>query len=360
MSLIKQEKRQIVLNQLLVIGNGFDLANGVKTSYSSFFESDYFQCEKEKAFRWRKFFNEQGIMLYRNLNFIEFDDMNWWALLFCLESEGRLNSAKAIKWCDVENVIYNSLTNSKSDSFSWEFVREVLNNRASGRKHHMGDPPNYRLLELDNSNINIKIVAEYLYQLHKQEDYCFDKTAFYKQLLLELNKFEELFGLYIKQATSSRTYYDDAWNLVNRLLGTKSDVQIDSFNYSDFSTSSTYIRHVNGDYDAPIFGINLSVEEEDKYPELRQFTKTSRWIHQDIENLNKNTVWKSLLIDKAVVFGHSLNQMDYDYYYYLFTLLQFHTFDLKKWGELSFGTKIMTLNMERSSGTTMQIQYLIW
>ena len=51
-------------------------------------------------------------------------------------------------------------------------------------------------------------------------------------------------------------------------------------------------------------------------------------------------MWESMKIDRAVVFGHSLNEMDYDYFNYLFTLLKFHTLDIEKMGSIEFVNNI--------------------
>lgn len=321
-------------NQILVIGNGFDLAINAKTSYGSFFESKFFQTKRDKAFRWIDLCGPKGMS--RSCNLMDFEDVNCWELLFCLESKGCLNTEKKIKWCDVERVLYKSLTNTNNDSFSWELVRQNLYNRFKNIRYQAGDPIDRRWLDLVNCDKSITIVAEFLFQRGEWEAYCVEKTLFYEKLLVELNMFEDSFGVYIKQETKDDRYRNDAWDLVERLLGTRVDVQIDSFNYSDFSNTSTWIRHINGGSDAPIFGIDLSKEEEEKFPELRRFTKTSRRLHQDFANLNRSTVRSKLTVDKAVVFGHSLNRMDYDYFFYLFTTLRFHTFDLERMGSLQF------------------------
>ena len=326
------------MNARLVIGNGFDLAIGARTSYHSFFESDdYFKTKKE-VFHWIELWSKQS-RIPPGINLTQFD-FNCWDLLFCLMSKERSDDSKGIRWCDIEKEIYASLTNTELDSFSWEIAREILNNIAHNRKYQAGDPPYGRLLSLENSNKNTRNVAEYISQLPEWRKCCEDRSAFYEKLLDELKRFEESFGSYIKRQTSDEEYRNNSWRLVKRMLGSESNIQIDSFNYSDFSTGMIQIRHVNGDFDNPIFGINLSPEEEEKRPELRRFTKTSRRLHQDSENLNRNTKWELIPIDYSVVFGHSLNQMDYDFFHYLFTMLQFHTFDLDKMGKIQFVYKI--------------------
>ena len=86
------------------------------------------------------------------------------------------------------------------------------------------------------------------------------------------------------------------------------------------------------------------MEEETRYPELRHFTKTARRVHQNVENQNRHTRLGIESVEHAVVFGHSLNRMDYDYFYYLFTMLRFHTFDMEKMGSIEFVYKDYDMN----------------
>ena len=223
--------------------------------------------------------------------------------------------------------------NTDSFSFSWDIVLERLCNRFH---YFYNNPANNGLQRLQTPPISTKTIIEYLFQKPEWRDCCADRQSFYGKLLEELQKFEKSFGGYIYNITSNEEYKAKAWWLVENLLDTREGVHIDSFNYSDFSSSRPWIRHINGDSDSPIFGINLSPEEESNRPELRQFTKTSRRLHEDSEMLNRTTEWGTIPVDSAVVFGHSLNKMDYDYFFHLFTLLHFHTFDLDKMGSVQF------------------------
>ena len=63
-------------------------------------------------------------------------------------------------------------------------------------------------------------------------------------------------------------------------------------------------------------------------------------MRQDSHKLNRVSRWKPVEIDGAVVFGHSLNRMDYDYFNYLFTVLRFNTFDVEKMGNIEFSYRV--------------------
>ena len=61
-----------------------------------------------------------------------------------------------------------------------------------------------------------------------------------------------------------------------------------------------------------------------------------RRLQQDSHNISIPINVMPSTIDRAVVFGHSLNKMDYDYFNYLFTMLHFNTFEIDKMGSIEF------------------------
>ena len=101
-------------SKIIVIGNGFDLAAGAKTSYANYFESDFYKETKEKAIKWINYclagnYRESSLaVLYED----DPSPFNCWDLLFCMKSShiDRLNCYSSIRnWCDIEQVIHESL-----------------------------------------------------------------------------------------------------------------------------------------------------------------------------------------------------------------------------------------------------------
>ena len=72
------------MNKLLVIGNGFDLTIGAKTSYKAFFESEHYEETAKKAFEWIDLGEKQtrDASTLSHVNMLTFD-FNCWDLLFC-------------------------------------------------------------------------------------------------------------------------------------------------------------------------------------------------------------------------------------------------------------------------------------
>lgn len=315
------------MNKLLVIGNGFDLFLKAKTSYGDYFESDYYKDTRDQVSDW---VDKIRLRIVGNRNMLDYD-FSCWDLLFYLVSEGNTADSAVINWCDVEKVIHDSFVGTVAESFSWPSVLSSLREHYS--RHHISSEQG-RDIEHEYA---LSAMKSYLI-CKNWKDYCGNESLFYEHLLEELARFEHSFGKYIIQETGNSVYQGKAQVLARRLLKSDKNVlcKIDSFNYSDFSNSFNDIHHVNGDDANPIFGIDLTEVEEIKLPEIRRFTKTFRRIQQDSHNLNRNSERPMARLDSAVIFGHSLNRMDYDYFNYLFTMLRFDSFDLEQMGSIIF------------------------
>ena len=327
-------------SKIIVIGNGFDLAAGAKTSYANYFESDFYKETKEKAIKWINYCLA-GSYRGSSLAVLYGDDsapFNCWDLLFCMKSShiDRLNCYSSIRnWCDIERVIHESLTQRDKRVFSWRVIYDYIHEL---KRDVWGQATNYPALEENNIMFKFLISTGWV-------EKCDSLDHFYTLLLSELNKFERSFGLYILSVTSeSEEYLFNAKRNVELLAHSKENILVDSFNYSTFYGEQCTIRHINGDTDNPIFGIDLNEEDEAKFYEARCFTKTSRRLQQDALNISDVVDIGADSINEVVVFGHSLNAMDFDYFNYLFTLLKFNTFDIDKMGRIEFVYKLHSDN----------------
>ena len=314
----------------LVIGNGFDLSAQAKTSYSEFFDSEFYRTTRNSAEKWIDLV-EIDIIHKSNMMDYKFK-FNCWDLFFCIWGKIYSEKASDAKWCDIEREIYDSLIDSKKTRwFYWDRIYSALND-------YYTYPSRYDLICKSLRKSNESIVFYYISQMNWKEN-CKSKSGFYERLLNELKAFERRFGEYIDKETSSDEYNEKAIRQLN-LLSDDDAVQIDSFNYSSFTARGVSMRHINGDCKNPIFGINLTKDELEMYPEVRCFTKTSRRVQQDAHHIKTYSSDYNVTVDSAIVYGHSLNKMDYDYFNYLFTLLKFNTFDVEKMGSVEFVYRI--------------------
>lgn len=311
---------------LLVIGNGFDLHLKAKTKYEQFFDSSFFKERKEACFDWIRACKKdlEGHKALASFNMLN-APANCWDLFFCLMSP-QYSEKQNTSWCDIETEIYNSLQLASSSFFSWERVQNLIVfpnssfDNDSLRKHDTDE----------------RIMALYLEAKGWGPSHIGD-SSFYDKLLNELECFEKLFGEYISNEVNTDTYICEARSLVDVLCDvSQGRIMIDSFNYSDFSDLEYPIRHINGDCANPIFGVDLKKNGSHTVDQAFPFSKTYRRLKQDAAGLRFHQTDDKTEISRAVVFGHSLNPMDYDYFHYLFTLLGFNSLDLKKMGHIEF------------------------
>ena len=309
-------------NTLLVIGNGFDLYLGRKTSYKDYFLSDDF---KEKR--------EQLLSIYRNrvktLTHNWVDSMTCWDILFwgisCIESN-QIESVEDYKWCDIEMIIRDSLIRTSGKrSFDWiSGIRKINNINRGGILDNTSD--------IYREELYRTIYSYFMYKKWMDDN----KDDLYERLYEELLIFERQFGNYIKNQTSGMEYEYAARALIDNLKNDDRICMIDSFNYSEPCKDIYSLRHINGDYNNPIFGINMLYEEQINNSQICLFTKTSRRLRQDAKEISNLADIRSQTQKKVIVFGHSLNEQDFDYFSYIFTKLRFNTFDIEQMGQIEF------------------------
>lgn len=288
-----------LINIKFVLGNGFDLHLGLKTRYKDFFEADEgmkvvnewfeklvfnqnhfpFACINE---------NELEIILNKNANTI-------WDLYFYIKSE------KLKNWCDVEEEIYKSLIKNPVDSF-WD---KVFNKQK-----------NYDFVNLRINNFYSHEIFP-IYLKTRGVANIPTREKFYFFLLEELNTFERKFCKYIASQINEIEYTLNTKDCLQKWLGTpfdsRRDISIDTFNYTTPRINSVQTYNINGTLDNAIFGIdNPPINEEDI---TCIFRKTYRRFKNDMRT---QLVSEETKFDNIVIFGHSLNEQDYGYFFPVF------------------------------------------
>jgi len=299
-------------NTLLIIGNGFDLACGLKSKFSDFYNA----CLVDKT--------NHAFGIFRPLS-----SGFWQGLLF---KHGQQNGHRVdYNWCDIEGIVEDTLRKLFIDS-----PTEAI-------KSHIGD----YLADYVKSNNNTA------------------KKIMYRELLSELKNLESQFCSYlnrqliaspeIQNPTQEKNddYYIKAANLLNELLrftfidfknyddfdklptesyANLKNASVLSFNYTnpmDFIHIGLNYTNVHGrlcknactscSTSKIIFGIDDTIVSSDKYDtfdDLRIFSKTYRSLQPTGE--------KTKILppkDKPVAikfFGHSLSQADYSYFQSIF------------------------------------------
>jgi len=252
---------------LYIIGNGFDLYLGLKTSYNDFFKNkNYISIRKDiqnkiDSISLLKSELENKNEIDRNFNNSKIGIYNLFLLYLLLEEDN-----KTVNWNDVEKKILPAAKKIQESLFRI---------------------PNMRYY--DKTEIRNRIVEKII-----------DRKSNNKELdfLKELNKFEKEFGNYIAQINN---------DLFDIGMGTFKD-------------------KIHGTFENPIFGIDNTEIGNDR--EFYYLTKTSRvlfnnTIKEEFKLPNK------IEISKICFFGHSLARADYSYFQSIFDYYDIYNSEVK-------------------------------
>ena len=295
----------------LILGNGFDLHCGLHTKYDDYFGVYYY----EKYRRIKRLYDQ--FIAGKQINFTEGVaskyNVNVWDIFMVVNSDAlfRINNKR---WCDIESSMTASFL--KADSIDNGY-------KAFQTKVHWNEV----IIQSDfieNNSDELRFLRSFIeYKRGKNEAY----KDFYNFLLNELKNFEAEFGHFIKlqicidgnasfgtNKTLNIAYVKKALETIEMLCDVNQLQSIDTFNYTDISHDNLGVplRHINGLFDKPIFGIDSIFKPTDKE---YIFTKTYRRMENDILD---NIYDEDTPFENIVIFGHSLNEADYNYFFPIF------------------------------------------
>ncbi len=295
---------------LLVVGNGFDIKCGLKSSFKQFLDSNYYSthlnqikmlCDKVvEDLKYPSVYD--GYAVYSSYP-IDFTGLSFWDLYFGIPHVFQFNDIDL--WYSFEDRISNFIDSIyKKGEFAT--IVELHTKKITSQSHD------------DKKFVRYLILYFYLKSLSDS----FDEKSINIKLYDELKTYERLFGGYIHaQQIGDKSYLSNANNVIDEMLEKHNGdevVYINTFNYSDLSSIVKDVWHINGDYERPIFGVDYpSVGPDDV--ERYRYTKTYRRLE-----LTGNDKYfpKQKNFTKVIVFGHSLNKQDYSYFFSLFNNLK--------------------------------------
>jgi hypothetical protein len=309
--------------QLLIIGNGFDIACGLKSRYNDFFYDLY----KE---------NPQ--------DYIITEQENYWFKLF--KDMVKFDENYTLGWTDIElqilielmniefiyniDLLLNLDTLTSQDSIK-RYITDFIYTSANVKKYYDED-----------SVLNTFLVLTQT--LHPID--ALDKRSTFDRLKKDLKKFETTFASYLNNELERKSddYLINSSRLFDTLLlqnhlSNKSrhyqnnitdsganTQQIISFNYTQPSTNES-IRYIHGNLENKniIFGIDYdSVSNLFNYHPL-EFTKSYRIL----ENKLNSKVSISSDIKNILFYGHGLGEADYSYFQSIFDTVDLYHGDAK-------------------------------
>ena len=306
--------------QLLIIGNGFDLACGLKSRYNDFFYDLYKENPK---------------------NYRITESKNYWFKLF--EGLVKFDEKSTLGWTDIESQILTELMNvdflynnnlffniepQMSEDSIKAYISRFILTIADAFKYYDED-----------SVLNTFVVLTQT--LHKID--ILDKRSTFDRLKKDLKKFETTFASYLNNELerSGDDYLFNSSRLFDKLLlqnhlsrhnqYNRTDIgnntrQIISFNYTQPSLYDS-IRYIHGNLENKniIFGIDYdSVSNLFNYHPL-EFTKSYRIL----ENKLNSRVSISSDIKNILFYGHGLGEADYSYFQSIFDTVDLYHGDAK-------------------------------
>ncbi len=300
------------MKNVLVIGNGFDIAHGLYTKYIDFYNfcnaiKKVINDKRETAIRedikeelLRSEFMKSTANIINNKKIVNDDILekminicknNYW--LNCIKERNLSNDPH---WCDIEGVIADEIS-------KLAYVANNFNERS-----HPFD---------ENSKESSEITEMYYEVINQSEtdNYKLSIYIFKEKLLSDLNDLTWMLEIYLSKFLNrkSKTY---------KFFETLNIDYIINFNYTD-TYNKLYKKDIpthfihgkirNNDKDAMnmVFGIGDRINEEDNNYEFIEFQK----YYQRIIYKTGNDYAKWLDNDEIMnifIFGHSVNEVDGD------------------------------------------------
>lgn len=313
------------MEELYILGNGFDLYLGLKTKYS-----DYFKNRKISE----EFFEKIKLIFKNSIGSYNYDARGKVYAVFNYD-EALLNMQIIQLYKDIEkNLFYLYLIFLKKCDLNWNEVESNI-------LPFIRDTSKIFKLKMETILGNIEKNEMYKYLLIAKVIIKDRKNLSFLDFMMEqLNLFEKDFGNYIgslelKEESKSR--------LIN-IFRTTCRKKIINFNYSIFLQnlidrykdtafseieiprrikSIESIVNIHGDFKNPIFGIDSHNSEE----QFQNFTKTSRILNND--TIGNFELSKPEKLGTINFFGHSLSEADYSYFQSLFDYYDIYSSNIK-------------------------------
>jgi len=313
------------MEELYILGNGFDLYLGLKTKYS-----DYFKNRKISE----EFFEKIKLIFKNSIGSYNYDARGKVYAVFNYD-EALLNMQIIQLYKDIEkNLFYLYLIFLKKCDLNWNEVESNI-------LPFIRDTSKIFELKMETILGNIEKNEMYKYLLIAKVIIKDRKNLSFLDFMMEqLNLFEKDFGNYIgslelKEESKSR--------LIN-IFRTTCRKKIINFNYSIFlqnlidrykDTAFSEIEiprrikpiesivNIHGDFKNPIFGIDSHNSEE----QFQNFTKTSRILNND--TVGNFELSKPEKLGTINFFGHSLSEADYSYFQSLFDYYDIYSSNIK-------------------------------
>ena len=289
------------MKKLVILGNGFDLACGVKSDYLSFLKSQIIKIDNKECISDRiDFFS------YIFSHYFLVEDQN-----FRKECDSILKINYGENWADLETFLKAIL---KSTMFSTKIISAF-------------EDVNYFVSNTNGDIIHDVFLRYFSARIHKVINECSNQIP-ENFFMTELNNFEMAFCSYVQTESSTRKVQTYKNALFKMLVGKNQSGKILTFNYTTPCTNQPnfkiYNVHGSCKKNNAIFGIDISNDNlsNDVYDRLLPYSKTTRKM-QLSKNENVDSIFDDN-IDSIIFFGHSFGEQDYSYFQSIFDYLNLY------------------------------------
>lgn len=321
------------VDNLLIIGNGFDLKSELKSSYNDFFYSEEMKRKQEKI---EKFYEQLELIL--EISHSKFHTSDRFDLILTEKNYGELKMMLK-HFFDNESFCFWNLVfmdlNTKDPNWNQieKIIEDIVCGTAIGNDNRTTTEHYYKRLIRNrglknNSNFRSIGVEKYrlVYAIYAVT-FNINEIDLFSFLLNELKVFEQQFHLYLDKEMKSNTSYKTNVKFlledIRNSYTSEDQSNVVNFNYTTIKgepninmESNVHGSLAKGNI---IFGIDLTNINDDKGSFY--FTKTYRKMHA-FENVKisdfKNQSILDDNIDRISFYGHSLNESDYSYFQSIF------------------------------------------
>ncbi|CAK1237642.1 hypothetical protein R55210_AODCCCNP_00668 [Fructobacillus fructosus] len=325
-------------DQLLVLGNGFDLNVGLKSSFSDYFNQ-----------RFPNIGDEVNDVNQHEL--IESSEYNIWDIIVRFIRNYQ-RGFELNNWSDLEKLLFDVMcsTNEESNNplLKYNLIDQLC--QVHDRRNRESFEPVWE--EPDKNDFIFKQIIRKAYSTQYELFYPILEGVYSHDdmgntmatiLLKELNKMEADFSDYLSRQVKSNSHYDFRSRMLLEQLANTSKFErtkILSFNYTNpfinIEIESYRLIHGNLVDRNVIFGLDvdsLSYEnEEDDNIYFSGFSKQNRVMDNLFKNKEqspKNWQFNANKINEIIFYGHSLSQADYFYFQALFDSINIYSSSAK-------------------------------
>ena len=288
---------------LIVLGNGFDLACGEKTSIFDFVNS---------ILR-----NPNNTWSHYQLNFIVF-------LIYYMADEKsgnrwkdflNLNNAEFNDWMDFEKIVYHLVLDEKT----YDLMESIYN-----------DPKKY---ELSTDKAAVFVIAQYFLNFREwHHDVSFSSSDSYLEFLEKvIFEFERELGNYLMRIDSDLKIYANKELLLRKLRFGYKTTSVMDFNYTRLPYDPDH--HVYRIHGTTGTSCIIGIDPYYKEPGINNVYKTlgtkMRFakVYKRLKYSSKEEFQQLVLrknINRITFFGHSLGEQDYSYFQSVFDYINLY------------------------------------